>query len=132
VLKKWRLPKSTHILEKVSSHYCLAFMNSDHQSREEDLKKREAAIREREIKIRMRELESELEESTPVQPTVKHKAAGSISRPWYRRLPTVVKFGMIVGGVIIATQLATWVAGALILFGIGWAGYKLFLERDRS
>ena len=102
-------------------------MNPDHQSKEEELKNREAALREREIQIRMRELESELEGSTPVQPTVKHKKT-SLSRPWYRRLPTFAKFGLIVVGVIVAVRVATWAATLLLLFGIGWAGYKLFLE----
>ena len=105
-------------------------MNPDHQSKEQELKKREAELKEREIKIRMRELEAELDESTPVQPTVKHKE--SLGRPWYRRLPKIAKFGLIVVGVIVAVRVAAWLATLLLIFGVGWAGYKLFLEGDRD
>ena len=106
-------------------------MTPDHQSKEEDLKKREAALREREIKIRMRELEAELGDSTPVQPTVKHEKQ-QLSRPWYKRLPMVAKFGLIAGGVVVTALLVSWVTPILVLCGIGWACYKLFLERDRK
>ena len=105
-------------------------MNPDHQSKEQEFKNREAELKEREIKIRMRELEAELEDPTPVQPTVKHKEP--LARPWYKGLPKIAKFGLIVVGVIVAVKVATWLAGMLLVFGIGWAGYKLFLEGDRN
>ena len=105
-------------------------MNPDHQSKEQELKNREEELKEREIKVRMRELESELEASTPVKPTVKHK--GALSFGWYNRLPKLVQFGLLVVGVIVAIRVATWLAGVLLLFTIGWVFYKLFLERDRN
>ena len=105
-------------------------MNPDHQSKEQELNNREAELKEREIKVRMRELESELDDSMPVQPTVKHKQ--SLSRPWYEGLPKIVRFGLVVVGVIIAVRLVAWLAGVMLLLGIGWAGYKIFLEGDRN
>ena len=105
-------------------------MNPDHQSKEQELKSREAELKEREIKIRMRELEAELEDSTPVQPTVKHTEP--LARPWYKRLPRIAKFGLIVVGVMVAVKIASWLATLLLLVGVGWAGYTLFLEGDRN
>ncbi len=105
-------------------------MNPDHQSKEQELKNREAELKEREVKMRLRELEAELEDSTPVQPTTKQTE--TLGRPWYKRLPKIAKFGLIVVGVIVAVKLATWLATLLLIFGIGWAGYKLFLESDRD
>ncbi|MDV3349861.1 hypothetical protein QGP82_14245 [Leptothoe sp. LEGE 181152] len=105
-------------------------MNSDHQSKEQELKNLEAELKEREIKVRMRELESEIETSTSVKPTVKHK--GAVSFGWYNRLPKLVQFGLLVVGVIIAIRVATWLSGVLLLFAVGWVIYKLFLERSRN
>lgn len=109
-------------------------MNPERHSKEEELQRREAALKEREIKVRMRELESEIAQSSPGQLTTrrkaKHKAA--LRHGWYGRLPKFVQFGLLVVGVIVGIRIATWFAGVLILFGIGWVGYKLFIERDRN
>ncbi|MEM7063520.1 MAG: hypothetical protein AAF572_10200 [Cyanobacteria bacterium P01_B01_bin.77] len=105
-------------------------MNPERQSKEEELQHREAALKEREIKVRMRELESEIEQANPAQPTAKRKPTSS--RGWFERLPKFVQFGLLVVGVIVGIRVATWFAGVLILFGIGWVGYKLFIERDRN
>ena len=106
-------------------------MNPDHQSKDRELQQREVELRKREIKIRMRELEAELEQPTPVQATVTTDEPSS-SRPWYKRLPDIGKFCLIVLAVIIAVRLATWLATAVMILGIAWAGYKLFLEGDRK
>ena len=105
-------------------------MNPDHQSKEQDLQNREAALKEREIKVRMRELEAEIEDSAPVLPTTKHKE--TLSHPWYKSLPKIAKFGLVIVGVIVAVRLVAWLAGVLILLWIGWAGYKIFLEGDQD
>ncbi|MBE9070008.1 hypothetical protein IQ260_25535 [Leptolyngbya cf. ectocarpi LEGE 11479] len=108
-------------------------MNPERQSKEEELQRWEAALKEREVKVRMRELESEIEQSNPAQPTARHKKhkAGP-NRSWFGRLPKVVQFGLLVVGVMIGIRVASWFAGVLILFAIGWVGYKLFIERDRN
>ena len=106
-------------------------MYPDHQSKDRELQQREAELRKREIKIRMRELEAELEQPTPVQATVTTDEPLS-GRPWYKRLPDIGKFCLIVLAVIVAVRLATWLATAVMILGIAWAGYKLFLEGDRN
>lgn len=108
-------------------------MNPNRQSKEEELQRREAVLKEREIKVRMRELESEIERSSPAQPTAKHRKHKAASgHGWFGRLPKFVQFGLLVVGVIVGIRVASWFAGVLILFGIGWVGYKLFIERDRN
>ncbi|MCG8362255.1 MAG: hypothetical protein MJA27_02850 [Pseudanabaenales cyanobacterium] len=106
-------------------------MNPHHDSKEEELRSREESLREREIQIRMRELEAELE-STPVHPTSKHEEPLSKKRPWYKRLPEIGKFCLMVIAVIVMVRLATWLATAILIFGIGWVGYKFFLDGDRN
>lgn len=108
-------------------------MNPDRQSKEEELQQWEATLKEREIQVRMRELESEIERSNPAQPAAKRKKnKANSSRGWFGRLPKFVQFGLLVVGVLIGIRVASWFAGVLILFGIGWLGYKLFIERDRN
>ncbi|NEQ53544.1 MAG: hypothetical protein F6K11_25975 [Leptolyngbya sp. SIO3F4] len=103
-------------------------MDPDYQSKEEELHYREAKLKEHEIEIRMRELESEIEASTPRKPVAKRKE--SLSRPWYKRLPKIVRFGLLVLGAIVAVKIAAWLAGVFLFLGIIWIGYKLFIERD--
>ncbi|MBT9318000.1 hypothetical protein [Leptothoe spongobia] len=103
-------------------------MNPDHQSKKQELHNQEAKLKEREIKVRMRELESEIDASTPGKLKANRKAA--LARPWYKRLPKIVRFGLLILGAIVAVRIAAWLAGVLLFFGIIWVGYKLFLERD--
>ena len=108
-------------------------MTPDHQSKDKELQQKEAELRKREIKVRMRELEAELEQPTPVQATVTtDDPSSSKGRPWYKRLPDIGKFCLIVIAVIVAVRLASWLATAVMVFGVAWAGYKLFLEGDRK
>ncbi len=103
-------------------------MNPDYQSKEDELRQKEAELREREIYVRMRELESEIETKTPSKPAVQRQNPLSL----VTRLPKVVQLVLLVVGVILAIRVATVLAGVFILFVIGWVGYKLFLERDRT
>lgn len=103
-------------------------MNPDYQSKDEELRQREADLKEREIKLRMRELESEIEATTPSKPAVQRQNPLGL----LTRLPKVVQLVLLVVGVILAIRIAAVLAGVFILFVIGWVGYKLFLERDRT
>lgn len=107
-------------------------MNPHHRSKEEDLRRREEALKEREIQIRMRELEAELD-PTPVYPTAKHEATpDKKKRPWYKRLLEIGKFCLIVVAVVVAVRLTAWLATAILILGIAWVAYKIFLEGDRN
>lgn len=108
-------------------------MNSDPHSKEAELKRREAQLRERELQIRMRELEAELSDATPVQPTVIHsESPRRLKKPWYKKLPDVAKFFLMVVTVFVAIRVAAWLATAVIVLSLGWVGYKFFLEGDRD
>ena len=101
------------------------------QTKEEQLRRREAELKARELQIRMRELEAELD-STPVHPTYKHKETPTNKRTWLKQLPNIGKFLLMIVAVIVAIRIATWLATAALIVGIGWVGYKLFLEGDRT
>ncbi|MEM9485134.1 MAG: hypothetical protein AAGA83_15760 [Cyanobacteria bacterium P01_F01_bin.116] len=103
-------------------------MNPDRQSKEQDLQAWEETLKEREVNVRMRELESEIDASTPGKLKAKRKAAAV--RPWYKCLPKIVRFGLLILGAIVAVRVAAWLAGLLLFLGIIWIGYKLFIERD--
>lgn len=101
------------------------------QMKEEELGRREAELKARELQIRMRELEAELD-ATPVHPTYKHEKPSPKKRNWLKQLPSIGKFLLMVVAVIVAIRIATWLATAVLILGLGWVGYKLFLEGDRT
>ncbi|MEO0986301.1 MAG: hypothetical protein AAFY20_12215 [Cyanobacteria bacterium J06639_14] len=106
-------------------------MDPHQKAKEAELRRREAEIKARELQIRMRELEAELEE-TPVHPTYKHEAPPPQKRIWYKQLPNIVKFSGIAVAGIVAVVIANWLITAVLIAGVAWVGYKLFLEGDRS
>jgi hypothetical protein len=105
-------------------------MKNPHESREEELRRREETLKEREVDIRLRELESEVG-SSPVLPTSKHSRTDLKRQRWYRRLVAVGQFFLIVVAVIVAVRIAAWLASLLLILGVSWVIYKLFLEPDR-
>lgn len=95
---------------------------------EEKIRQREEALKARELKIRLREIEQELD-NIPVQPTAKHReVAGPKSRKMLRKITEIGKFLLIVIGVIVAIRVAAWISTLVILFGVSWVVYKLFIE----
>lgn len=94
---------------------------------EEKLRRREQAIEAREIKARLREIENDLEE-IPVSPTAKETVVGKKPRGLFHKASNVAKFTLIVFCVVVAVKVAHWVGMMLILTGIVWAAYKIFLE----
>lgn len=106
-------------------------MNPHHNSKEEELRRREEALKEREVQIRMRELEAELSKP-PISPTSKLKDSPRKTLSWFKRMSEIGKFLLIVVAVIVAIRLAAWLAMAILIGGIAWVGYKLFLEGDRQ
>lgn len=105
-------------------------------NREEELRRREKELQDREMAIRLRELEDELRQP-PLYSTVKHSTASrqkpqSSIQPGYGGLVKVGKFLALVVGVVVAMRIAVWLATVIMVGGIAWVAYKLFLEGDRS
>lgn len=95
---------------------------------EEKIRQREEALKARELKIRLREIEQELD-NIPMQPTAKHRETASPkSRRMIKKMTEIGKFLLIVIGVIVAIRVAAWISTLVILFGISWVVYKLFIE----
>lgn len=99
---------------------------------EEDIRRREESIKAREIKVRMAEIERELEEIAP-QPQARQvevmppkKKQGGLSK----KITDIGKFCLVVVSVIVAIRLAAWVGTIVMVLGITWMAYKLFLESE--
>lgn len=110
-------------------------MNSPNR-KEEELQQREKELQEREHALRLRELEAELYQQSPtseppISPTSKHREPEGKLNQRFRQVVTVVKFLGIVIAVVVAVRIATWLATAVMVGGIAWIAYKLFLEKDR-
>lgn len=117
-------------------------MNSQSENDKENaLQRREQELKERERLIRLRELEAEIhsksrEQEIPVLPTERLDAKeSSLKRNW-RKLVTWAKFVSFVvvgiGVVWVGIQVGIFLTYALIASIVGFVGYKLFLEKDRS
>ena len=108
-------------------------MDPHQKAKEEELRRREAELKTRELQIRMRELEAELEE-TPVQPTYKHEEPQKPTKKqtWYKRIPNIAKFLLMVLLVIVVMRIASWLFAAVLVLGLAFVGYKLFLEGGRD
>ncbi len=107
----------------------LAFMNQPNPSPEDELRYREDALQERELQIRMRELEAEID-PTPVHLTAKHRVSQTLAKIWPPKIPSLVKFALVVVVTIFAIRLAAWLASVIIVLGIAWVVYKLFIESN--
>ncbi|MEB3231873.1 MAG: small multi-drug export protein [Leptolyngbyaceae bacterium] len=114
---------------------------------EENLRQREEELRVKEQEIRLRELEMELNKveqrqqsiqpEPPLYETVKHEGPKP-KKSWLRKLPKMLKFGLMIFVTLvlvwtaasIAFQLGRILFAAIIVGGIGFMGYKLYLEGD--
>lgn len=106
-------------------------MNSpdDHEN---EFQRLERELQERERAIRLREIEAEINQpQLPVHQTHKHQPP-EISRNRYRQLLNVGKFLVLVVVVAVSFKIATWLASIILVGGVAWIAYKLFLEGDRS
>lgn len=45
-------------------------------------------------------------------------------------MANVGKFLLIVISVVVAIRVAAWISTLIILFGVGWVAYKLFIESE--
>jgi len=115
--------------------------------KEEELRRREKELEERERAIRLQELEAEINQvptaemnqsqksggaDPPLYETRKHQEPEGKLQRWQRKL---VKIGTFLGIMVVVGAtiwIAKWLAMAVMAGLIGWLGYKLFLEEDRS
>ena len=101
--------------------------NPDEKSKE--IRQREQELEERERAIRLRELESEIyQQDPPLYYPKPDKNKPSKLKRWYRKAINIAKFAGFVMLGIAAVQLGAWIAGVAIVGGLGWFGYKLFLD----
>ena len=99
---------------------------------EENIRLREQKLKARELEVRIQELEQELDD-IPVQPTTKHNeavASGPKKKRLSKKLTDIAKFCLIVISVIVAVRIAAWLSTTLIVIGVLWMSYKLFIESD--
>lgn len=98
---------------------------------EEKIRLREQKIKARELEVRLKEIEHELDE-IPVQQTTQHQepVAPKRKKSLSKKTTDIAKFCAITLSVIIAVHIAAWLSTALIVVGVLWLAYKLFIEAD--
>ncbi|MEL6777842.1 MAG: hypothetical protein AAFO06_11340 [Cyanobacteria bacterium J06597_16] len=103
---------------------------------EEDIRRREESLKARELKMRLKEIEKELD-NIPNQSSTQPSAAEHVhaevvsdanTRRLYKKATDIGKFCLVVVSVIVAIRLAAWVGTIVMVLGITWMAYKLFLE----
>lgn len=100
---------------------------------EDQIRRQENKVKAQELKKRLAELEKDLVE-TPAQPRVKHVEVAepaSESRLISKKWSDWGKFCLMVSVVIVSIKLATWIGTVLLLGGMSWAFYKMFLESKK-
>jgi len=104
----------------------------DFDNIEEKIRRKEKELEAREIKARLKEIENELEK-IPVTPTYRHTEAAPTtkekSRGILQQMSDIGKFALIVFSVIVAIRVAAWVGFAIMMAGVVWVSYKIFLEK---
>ena len=94
---------------------------------EEKLRRREQELEARELKTRLKEIEQDLAQ-TPVTPTYTHVEKPQ-SRGLSQKISDIGKFLLIVFTVIVAIRVAAWAGMAIMVMGVVWVAYKLFLDK---
>lgn len=104
-----------------------------HEDKQKELQQREEEIKAREQAMRLRELEAEIyNNQPPLYQTTKQERAEAKFKIWLKKTVNIAKFFGFVIGVIVAVRIAYWLALMIMIGGVSWIGYKLFLESDES
>jgi hypothetical protein len=105
-------------------------MTSPHSS--DDLQRRQQEIEDRERALRLREIEAELYQQAPPQPplyeTVKHDPPATQKQALMKKITRVAAFFGIVIGVMVAVRIASMLGTVVIVGGIAFVIYKIFVE----
>jgi hypothetical protein len=100
--------------------------------RHKELEQRERILREREIELRLREMEADIHApNAPFHKTVKHQPE-NFPKPWVKKVILGTKLFVIGVTALIAVRIASVLAGIIIVAGLGWMSYKLFLESKKT
>jgi len=96
---------------------------------EEQIRQQENKVEAQELRKRLAELEKDLVE-TPAEPRVKHVEVAEAANTGFlsKKMMTYGKVFLIFVSVIVAIKLATWIGTVLLIVGMTWAMYKLFIE----
>jgi hypothetical protein len=98
----------------------------------DDLHRRQQELEDRERALRLRELESEIYQQAPAPPplyeTVKHNPAPTKQQQLVKQITRVASFLGIVIGVMVAVRIASVVGTVVIVGGIAFVIYKIFVE----
>lgn len=104
-------------------------MNSPNDH-DEQLRLREQELQEREYALRLREIEAELHQPS-ISPTVQQPAAAGKLQKYCQLLNVMAFFGLVVA-VVVAVKIASQVATAIMVGGIAWIAYQMFVQGRRS
>lgn len=105
-------------------------MNSQ-DNQDNDFERREQELKAREEALRLRELESEINQP-PLYYTTKHLPPEAPKKRWGGKLLRAGQFLGIVVAVIIAVKVAAQFAYVVMIGGIAWVVFKIFVDKDRS
>jgi hypothetical protein len=113
-------------------------MNNPNE-KEQDLARREKEILERERALRLQEMETEIYQEqnyqkgdAPFVQTRKDNPPEGKMKQWLRKAVNVGKFLGVVVAVIVAVKVAYWLALTIMVAGVGFVAYKLFLENKNG
>ena len=110
--------------------------NSEHHhDRAQDLERRQQELEQREQLLRLKELENELYEQNkteepPLYPTRKENPPLSKLKRWRRKLVLTTKFIGFAIVTLITVKIAYSLAIMIMLGGLGWLGYQMFIAKD--
>jgi uncharacterized membrane protein YdbT with pleckstrin-like domain len=99
--------------------------------KEQELQRREVELRKRELEIRLRELDAEIN-PPPLYETVRHQEPEKSTKRWLRQMAQVSKFMGVVVAVIVAIKIASWLATIVMIGGVAWVAYQIFLANDST
>ena len=111
--------------------------------KDRELRRKEDELKKREQLLRLKEIENDIEEKAkkqqqirepeqevPFYPTRKDKPPETKVQRWKRKALNVAKFTGFVVATLVTIKVAYTVSLIIMAAGIGWLGYKIFLEKD--
>lgn len=107
---------------------------------EDEIRRQEDRVKARELRKRLAELEKDLVETPKAknssQPSEAEAREVDVMKPatkagrLSKKMANLGKFCLIVVSVIVAIRLAAWIGTIVMVLGVTWIAYKLFLESN--
>ena len=119
-------------------------MNSN-DDQEKELRRKQKELEEREKLLRLKELENEIYERAEREkedrirdqqkepdfyPTRKDNPPENKLVRWQKKAMNIVKFGGFMVAAFITIKVAYTLSLVIMITGIGWFAYKIFIEKD--